>query len=341
MQPDVDELRNIRDSYYKNNVYERNKRNNSERIYKCKIYDYEKKHDSDTSSNNNYDFENKHDKSADSNVDYYDDKNYEKNNASYNYINYNKSYASIINLNKIIKFLHKTFSTKKQNIILTIVLINIIVYLAWELALYNKKEFHNNKLLNFMRSHFLISWKNLVKRKRYWTLVTSMFSHKNIVHLSSNMITFLSFAPPVLKRLKTKKFIIAYLLAGISSSYAHAIFYHSVVPKLGKNVSGSVLYNLLFLKTSKKTYDSVAGLGASGAITGINIIYACLYPSKLLKYKKTVRLPAWITMSLHIFGDFYRSMTRTNGHIDTIAHVGGGIAGYIYYINCIKPYKNH
>jgi len=29
-------------------------------------------------------------------------------------------------------------------------------------------------------------------------------------------------------------------------------------------------------------------------------------------------------MSLYIIGDFHRSMTRTNGHIDTIAHVGGG-----------------
>ncbi|KAL6613338.1 hypothetical protein U3516DRAFT_591816, partial [Neocallimastix sp. 'constans'] len=327
MKPKVDELRNIRDSYYKDNVYKRNKRTNNERP---EIDDYEKKHDNSTRSNNNYNYENKDSSNTNSKEDYYDDKNYEKINSSNNYRNYNKPYTRIY-LNKEILLCIKKFFAKKQNIILTLVFINVIVYLSWEFALYYKKEFHNNKLLNFMRNHFLISWKNLVTRKRYWTLVTSMFSHKNIVHLSSNMITFLSFAPPVLKRIKTKKFIIAYLFAGISSSYAHAIFYHSVVPKLSKNVSGSILYNLLFLKASKKTYDSIAGLGASGAITGINTIFACLYPSKLLKYKNRLRLPAWLTMSLYIIGDFHRSMTRTNGHIDTIAHVGGGIAGYIYY----------
>jgi len=74
----------------------------------------------------------------------------------------------------------------------------------------------------------------------------------------------------------------------------------------------------------KYSYDNVSGLGASGAITGINTIFACLYPTRLITYNNYLRLPAWLTMTLFIVGDFYRSLTLTNGNIDTIGHVGGG-----------------
>lgn len=133
-------------------------------------------------------------------------------------------------------------------------------------------------------------------------------------------------------------------MSGISSSLAHVYFYHSIVPRINGNRYNNIFYDLFFSIYVKNSYDNVSGLGASGAITGINTIFACLYPTRLVTYNNYLRLPAWLTMSLFIFGDFYRSITLTNGNIDTIGHVGGGnfffIFLYIFISNIISNIKN-
>eukprot|EP00833_Pecoramyces_ruminatium_P001492 jgi/Orpsp1_1/1175524/evm.model.c7180000054206.1 len=318
MHPNIDELRNVRNSYYRNNVYERNRRNNSERIRNRRNFEYNSS-DSDSDNYENYE-------------------NYENFNSNFYYRNFNRRTRNI-NLFEKIKIVIKKIFNKDENVVYAIIIINIIIYIAWEFAIYNQEEFYDTELLEFMENHFTISWNNLIKNKRYWTLITSMFSHKDIIHLSNNMASFYSFSIPVIRCIKKKNFIKAYLLSGICSSFAHVIFYHSIVPKLNKDVNRSILYDLLFSKYIRNSYNSISALGASGAITGINTIFACLYPSSLLTYNNYLRLPAWLTMALFIMGDFYRSLTLTNGHIDTIGHVGGGIIyillllrkNYIYY----------
>ena len=113
-------------------------------------------------------------------------------------------------------------------------------------------------------------------------------------------------------------------MSGIGCGLAHVIFYHTFVPKLSNTSRRTIIYDLLFSRAHKNSYNDISSLGASGAITGINTIFACLYPTRLITYNNYLRLPAWLTMSLFIFGDFYRSVTLTNGNIDTIGHVGGG-----------------
>ncbi|ORX84144.1 hypothetical protein BCR32DRAFT_201174 [Anaeromyces robustus] len=287
MQPDIDELRNIRNSYFKNNEYERNRRENSERLRNRHNYE-------------NYNY------------------NFNSNRNSYNRKRNNRG------LIEKIKIIIKTIFKKDESVVYTIIAINIIVYMAWEYATYKQEMFFDTDLLDFMHNYFTISWTNLVKRKRYCTLLTSMFSHEDIIHLLSNMVSFYSFSLPVVRCIGKKKFVTSYLLSGIGSSIAHVSFYHWIVPELNKDINRSIFYNFLFSRYIKNTYDNISSLGASGAITGVNTIFSCLYPTKLITYNNFLRLPAWLTMTLFIFGDFYRSLTLTNGHIDTIGHVGGG-----------------
>jgi len=294
MQPDINELRDIRNSYYNSDAYQRNRRNNrydSERVRRNREYYYDSS-------------------------DYDDFNNFRRRNYNNRPRNNNGIFSKI---HSIIKTIFK----RDENVVYGIITLNVIVYILWETAIFNQREYYDTELLEFMNNHFTVSWTNLIKRKRYWTVLTSMFSHQDIVHLANNMFTFYSFALPVIRCIGKRKFLMSYLLSGISSSFAHAVFYHSIVPKLNKRQSISILYDLFFSTYMKNTYDNVSGLGASGAITGINTIFSCLYPTRLISYNNYLRLPAWLTMTLFIVGDFYRSLTLTNGNIDTIGHVGG------------------
>eukprot|EP00833_Pecoramyces_ruminatium_P014142 jgi/Orpsp1_1/1188174/evm.model.d7180000062983.1 len=306
MRPDINELRDIRNSYYKNNVYEKNRRNNNRE----RVRNYRNFNDNSSASSND-DF----DTNENINSNYY--------NRNYYNRNYNPPRRNNGLFKKIKKSLNKIFN-KDENVIYAIIAINIIVHLLWETAHYNKEMNYNSKLLNFMHAHFTVSWTNLAKRKRYWTLLTSVFSHEDILHLVANMVSFYSFSLPVIRCIGKEKFIKSYLFSGISSSFSHILFYHHIVPKLNGNIHRSYfIYDLFFSRYVNNTYDNISSLGASGAIIGINTIFACLYPSRLIMYNNYLRLPAWLTMSLYIFGDLYRSLTLTNGQIDTIGHVGG------------------
>jgi len=171
MQPDIDELRNIRNSYYNSDAYQRNKRNNrydSEGIRRNRGYYYDS-----SSSSNSDDYNNTRRRNFSNRP--------RKNNGLFNKI------SSII----------KSIFNRDENVVYSIIALNIIVYLLWETAIYNQEEYYDDELLEFMNSHFTISWTNLIKRKRYWTVITSMFSHQDIIHLANNMFTFYSFALPV------------------------------------------------------------------------------------------------------------------------------------------------
>jgi len=315
MQPNIDELRNIRNSYYNSDAYNRNRRNNSsERLRNRSNRYYNRLNDSSES-----------DRNSDSEEPYYNREPYYRR---------RKRNGIFQKINSIIK----TIFNRNENVIYAIIIQNILVYILWEYAIYIKEVNFDSELLDFMHNHFTISWSNLVRKKRYWTVLTSMFSHQDLIHLANNMFTFYSFSLPVIRCIGKKKFIISYLLSGISSSLAHVYFYHSIVPRINGNRYNNIFYDLFFSIYVKNSYDNVSGLGASGAITGINTIFACLYPTRLVTYNNYLRLPAWLTMSLFIFGDFYRSITLTNGNIDTIGHVGGGIAGYLFYLYSLKPY---
>ncbi|ORX60098.1 hypothetical protein BCR36DRAFT_579546 [Piromyces finnis] len=102
-----------------------------------------------------------------------------------------------------------------------------------------------------------------------------------------------------------------------------------IVPKLKRNYNNLYLFNLFYSSSSsiEDSYDDVSSLGASGAITGIDTIFSCLFPTSTVIYYD-LELPSWLYMIVFMVVDIYRSITLTNGDIDTIGHVGGGKYSY-------------
>ena len=63
---------------------------------------------------------------------------------------------------------------------------------------------------NWMKRNFAISWPN-INRGRYWTLITSSFSHQEIFHLFSNMFTLYFLGSTVLQLIGPVQFAMLYL----------------------------------------------------------------------------------------------------------------------------------
>ncbi|MDH4467792.1 MAG: rhomboid family intramembrane serine protease [Bacteriovoracaceae bacterium] len=185
-----------------------------------------------------------------------------------------------------------------------IIFINIIVYLFWFLASGTETQ------LIFMSNNFLVSWNGL-EESRYWTILTSAFSHNRIWHLFMNMFVLGSFGRIVEATLGTFHFLKFYLLAACVSSLGHAF----------------VSYQFL-------NEPDIPALGASGAIAGVILLFSLLYPKQKILLLGFIPLPAIAGTFLFIGLDLWGLIAQAEGGglpIGHGAHLSGAFVGILYY----------
>jgi rhomboid-like protein len=186
-----------------------------------------------------------------------------------------------------------------------LIILNVLVYVAW--------NFPTGNLLTpeFMFENFLISWDRLADG-RYWTLLTSVFSHNLLFHLLMNMFVLSSFGPILVSTLGTARFLRFYLTAGIVSSFAHA------------SVSTFIMDS-----------PELPALGASGAISGLILIFSLLYPKQKILLFGFIPLPAVFGAIIFVSLDLWGLYAQAGGGglpIGHGAHLGGAITGAAYYL---------
>lgn len=82
-----------------------------------------------------------------------------------------------------------------ERLISGIILTNVVVYTMWTLAGFRKWS----NLQRVMETHFTSSLAGVWTHGRAHTLVTSMFSHKGLLHLGMNMYVLKGFGPALIK----------------------------------------------------------------------------------------------------------------------------------------------
>lgn len=135
---------------------------------------------------------------------------------------------------------------------------------------------------------------------------THMFTHGGIAHIFFNMFNLWMFGRILESFLGHKRFLLLYFVCGIFAAIAHLIFQY---------VTGSASF----------------ALGASGAVMGVMVAFAYLFPNtELLLIFFPVPIKAkWLIIgmvALDLFGGFGRLGQTGIAHW---AHLGGGLAGFI------------
>lgn len=191
--------------------------------------------------------------------------------------------------------------------------INIAVFVAWN---YSDK---NGADPTYMINNFLVSWDGLIAG-RYWILLTSAFSHASFLHFFLNMFVLNSFGPIVERTLGVSRFVKFYLFAAIFSSFSHAL------------VSAFLLHE-----------PALPALGASGAISGIILLFSVLYPKQKILIFGIIPMPALWGVVLFAGLDIWGLIAQAEGGglpIGHGAHLGGVLAGIIYYFIFLRGRKS-
>lgn len=191
----------------------------------------------------------------------------------------------------------------------SILIVNIAVFLTWNISGGARPE------PDFMINNFLVSWEALAEG-RFWILITSAFSHNMFFHLFMNMFVLINFGVVVESTIGFSRFVKFYLVAGAVSSFSHAF------------VSAWVLHQ-----------PELPALGASGAISGVVLLYSLMYPKQKILIFALIPVPALWAVAVFVGLDIWGLIAQAEGGglpIGHGAHLGGVLTGVIYYFISIR-----
>lgn len=148
-----------------------------------------------------------------------------------------------------------------------------------------------------------------------WQLVTYMFLHGGFSHLLFNMFALWMFGMDIENLWGTKKFLIYYFLCGIGAGVANLF----IAPLLGQ--AGPTI-------------------GASGAIYGILVAFGFLFPDRPIYLYFFVPIKAKYLVLIYMVIEFYSASSSLNSGVAHVAHLGGGVIGFIYLLITYKRLGN-
>tara|TARA_A100001015_G_scaffold16938_1_gene19785 strand:- start:350 stop:1087 length:738 start_codon:yes stop_codon:yes gene_type:complete len=184
---------------------------------------------------------------------------------------------------------------------------------------------------------------------QFWQLLTHMFMHGDLGHIFFNMFALYMFGIPIEQMWGRNKFIFFYLSTGFGAAALQlGLYYYQVSEITDLLISGGQTGNQIatFFETRDISYSLIEQIGrekllsvlsafnsvmvgASGALYGILVAFAFLFPNaRLMLLFPPIPIKAKVLVPLLILGDLFFGFTSYSiGPIAHFAHLGGAITG--------------
>jgi rhomboid-like protein len=191
-----------------------------------------------------------------------------------------------------------------------LIIINVVVFIA---TLINE---------NFMIGTFGLFYPSS-RYFHWWQVITHMFMHGGIWHIFFNMYTLFIFGVVVERILGSKKFLFFYFVCGLGAAAMQIGTQYIEMQMFVNSGSQSALQSIAALK-------STPTVGASGAIYGVLMGYAMLFPqSKMTLIFPPVTLSAkWMVVIFAVIELFTGVVGFADG-VAHFAHLGGMLIGWL------------
>jgi len=185
----------------------------------------------------------------------------------------------------------------------------------------------------------------------FWQPVTHMFMHGDITHILFNMFGLWMFGTPLEQMWGKQKFVFFYLSAGFGAVLIQTIVYHYDVMSVTQILIDNGLTNSdvdAFYKTGRlntsiiqsvgedRLYSGIQSfkavmVGASGALYGILVAFAMLFPNvQLMLLFPPIPIKAkFFVPLLFLFDLFFGFTSYSVGPIAHFAHIGGAVTGFL------------
>ena len=159
---------------------------------------------------------------------------------------------------------------------------------------------------------------------RWWQPLTHMFMHDGIWHILFNMYTLVMFGMVVERSLGSRRFLILFFVTGFGAVLLHTGVEYLQVRSLVREYT-PVPYS------AQQIYDMIPHvLGASGAVYGVLVAFAMLYPeARMTLIFPPVTLDAKWMVAIFIGIELLTGITGTQMGVAHFAHLGGALFGFL------------
>ncbi len=214
-----------------------------------------------------------------------------------------------------LKDIRKTFKTGSNLTLL--IYINIGIFLVLAITAIIGFLISNTAIPAITLNLFSVpsSFKALLVKP--WTLITYMFTHKDIWHILFNMLWLYWFGRIFLEYLDQRKLIAVYILGGLS---------------------GAIVYILSFniFPAFKGIVNESVALGASASVMAVVIAIAAYVPDYTVNLFLIGRVKIkYIALAIFVLTTVMDFSVNSGGKL---AHMGGALFGFIYTMNLRKGY---
>jgi membrane associated rhomboid family serine protease len=151
----------------------------------------------------------------------------------------------------------------------------------------------------------------VVERWWVWQPATYMFLHGGLFHLLFNMLALWMFGVDLERLWGTRFFMRFYFITGTGAALT------------------TLVMSLLPFGFAEALYASVT-VGASGAIYGLLVAFAMMYPHRPIYLYMLFPIPARVFVLIIGAISFLSSVGEPRGGVAHATHLGGLIVGYLY-----------
>ena len=194
-----------------------------------------------------------------------------------------------------------------------LIIINVIIFLA---TLVNE---------NFMIGTFALFYPTS-PYFHWWQVVTHMFMHGGFWHIFFNMYTLLIFGCVVERFIGAKKFLLFYFICGFGAVALHLGVEYL---QMQSYMNGAAMGNATAIQQIE-AIKMTPTVGASGAIYGVLMGYAMLFPeSRMTLLFPPVTLSAKWMVVVFAAIELVTGVTGWASGIAHFAHLGGMLIGWL------------
>ena len=202
------------------------------------------------------------------------------------------------------------FLSRIPTVTKNLILVNVLVFVA---TLINENFMIGTFGLFYPTSPFF----------RWWQVVTHMFMHGGFWHILFNMYTLFIFGVVVERIIGPKKFLLFYVVCGLGAAALQMGTQYIEMQAFLNSGSEAALKGIAVLK-------STPTVGASGAIYGVLIGYAMLFPqSKMTLIFPPVTLSAKWMVIIFAAIELFTGVVGFADGVAHFAHLGGMLIGWI------------
>jgi len=138
-----------------------------------------------------------------------------------------------------------------------------------------------------------------------WQLFTYIFLHGGFSHILFNLLALWWFGGELENYWGSKKFLFYFLFCGIGAGICTVLFTPGI-------------------------YQRIPVIGASGAIYGILLAFAWLFPNRPILIYFLFPMPAKYMVIIFGLIEFFSSMGGSGGGVAHLTHLGGLLFGFFY-----------